>query len=291
MAQGLGRGLSSLIPQKINKVVSSTGESIVDVTSEGERSSILQLDPNAISVNPMQPRKHFADSHLAELMESIKIYGIIQPLVVTQRNDGGYELIAGERRLRSAKALGLGKVPVIVRRADDQEKLELALIENIQRENLNPVETAIAYRKLMDEFNLRQEDMARRVGKSRSAVANCLRLLDLPEEIQDAIVEGRLSESHAKYISGLDNPVKQMALFRKIVFDKMSVGDTIEEVRKMGGTKSARIKVNHADREKELAFRDFFKAKVQVKRKGQGGQVLIDFGSDEELDGIIKALG
>ena len=148
---GLGRGLDSLIPKKINKIlVSKAGDSIINVSNSDESQSVIQVSPSEISVNPYQPRRRFSDAHIDELAESIKIYGIIQPLIVTKKEEGGYELIAGERRWRSAKKLELNTVPVIVRDADRQEKLEIALIENIQREDLNPIETAISYRKLVD---------------------------------------------------------------------------------------------------------------------------------------------
>jgi len=289
---GLGRGLDSLIPKKINKIsVSKTGDSVVDVSHPDERQGIVQVSPNDISVNPYQPRRRFSDAHIDELVESIKIYGIIQPLIVTKKNDGGYELIAGERRWRSAKKLGLETIPVIVRDADRQEKLEIALIENIQREDLNPIETAISYRKLVDEFNLTQEELAGRVSKSRSSVANSLRLLNLPEEIQNALSEGRISEGHGKIILGLDNEVKQMALFRKIIHDGMSVSDTSFEskVVKTPRTKTGKS-VNYRDKDKELVLREFFGAKTEIKRRGSGGQIVIDFYSDDELEEIINKL-
>lgn len=283
MSNGLGRGLSSLIPQKINKiVVTSTGDAIVNVTSEEEKGRIIMLAVDKINVNPMQPRKDFSDIHLNELVESIKMYGIIQPLIVSQKM-GKYELIAGERRLRASKLAGLNKVPVIVREVDDQEKLEVALIENLQREDLNLIEMAVAYRKLIDEFSLNQEEVAKRVGKARSSIANILRYLNLPDEIQVAMIQGRISEGHAKYLVGLDSLEKQMALFRKIIHNGLTIDDTVLEVRRLGGTKAARIKINYADKDKEFAFREFFGSKVQIKRKGKGGQVIIDFFSEEEL--------
>ncbi|MDD5294374.1 MAG: ParB/RepB/Spo0J family partition protein, partial [Patescibacteria group bacterium] len=175
MPNGLGRGLGSLIPQKIKKIdaLPEEGISVVDVTSEDDRGKVLEVDPGRIEVNPMQPRSQFSDFNMDELVESIKEYGIIQPLIVTRAGDK-YELIAGERRLRAAKQVGLTKVPVIVRDASSQRKLEMALVENLQREDLNPIEAALAYKKLADEFNLTQEEVAKRVGKSRSAISNCL---------------------------------------------------------------------------------------------------------------------
>ncbi len=283
MTNGLGRGLSSLIPQKVNKeATDSSGEAVINITSDADKDKILKISPAKININPMQPRTSFAGHQMDELVESIKRYGIIQPLVVTEK-EGRYELIAGERRLRSAKIIGLEKVPVIIRDASAQEKLEVALIENLQREDLNPIETALAYRKLIDEFNLNQEAVAKRVGKSRSSVTNILRILNLPEEIQMALIEGRISEGHAKILSGLDTEVKQMTLFRKLLANKMSVEDATLEARRMGGTKQAKVKINYKDKDKEFAFREYFGTKVEIKRKRKGGQIIIDFYSDEEL--------
>lgn len=290
MSQGLGRGLGSLIPQKVNKPAkTATGEAIIEVATPADKDRILQLAPEQIGVNPMQPRQRFLDHELDELVESIRQYGIIQPLIVTRKGDQ-YELIAGERRLRASKIIGLKKVPAIVREASEQEKLEVALIENLQREDLNPIETAVAYRKLIDEFNLTQEEVAKRVSKSRPAVTNILRLLNLPEEIQLALIDGRMSEGHAKLLTGLDSEAKQISLFRKILHSGMSVADTTNEARRMGGTKQARVKINYADKDKEFAFREFFGTKAEVRRKGRGGQVILDFFSDEELEEMVNKI-
>jgi len=284
MTNGLGRGLGSLIPPKVNRTPGAV--SIPTTTAGSEQNKILQIETDKISLNPMQPRQRFADIEIEELVNSIKEYGIIQPLIVT--NVGGrYELIAGERRLRAAKVIGLKQVPVIVRSATKQEKLEVALIENIQRENLNPIDLANAYQKLISEFNLMQEQVAKKVGKSRSAVTNTLRLLTLPEEIKLALIDGKINEGHAKYIVGLDSTAKQMALFRKILHNNLSVQAVDKEAKRMGGTKAARIKINYADKDKEFALREFFGAKVEIKRKGKGGQILIDFYSEDELKGMI----
>jgi len=288
MANGLGRGLSSLIPQKINKVPGAgvAGEAVVLTVSEDEKSRVLKVAPDKISTNPQQPRKNFSEAQLQELVESIKQYGIIQPLIVTKKADG-YELIAGERRLRASKQLGLKEVPVIVREAGEQEKLELALIENLQRENLNPIETALAYKKLIEEFNLKQEDLAKRVGKARSSVANTMRYLNLPEEIQLALMQEKINEAHAKIIAGLEGEIKQMTLFRKIVHAGLSADAAHEESRRMGGTKMARVQINYQDKDKEFALREFFGGKVEIKRKVKGGEITIYFYSDDELDAII----
>ena len=237
----------------------------------------------------MQPRKNFNEHQLNELVESIKQYGIIQPLIMTRKNDR-YELIAGERRLRAAKILNLATVPAIVREASEQQKLELALVENLQREDLNSIETAIAYRKLIDEFNLNQEELAARVGRSRPVVTNTLRFLNLPEEIQAALIQGRINEGHAKIIVGLPDEIKQFALYKKILSHEMTVDDTIKETRAMGGTKQARIKINYQDKDKEFAFRQFFGTKAEIKRKGKGGEVIIYFYGDEELGEMVAKI-
>lgn len=288
MPTGLGRGLSSLIPQKVKKVTTTAGgEAVVDITSSEERNKVLALSPESIKANPFQPRRNFAESSMEELTESIREYGIIQPLIVSRKGQD-YELIAGERRLRAAKILGLKEVPAIVREASEQEKLEVALIENIQREDLNPIETALAYRKLTDEFNLSNEALGRKLGKSRPTIANFLRLLNLPEEIQQALIEGKISAGHALIIAGLDKEEKQFELFKRILHNGLSVGASWKETRVMGGTKQARVKINYGDKDKEFALREFFGSRAEIKRKGRGGEMIIYFFNDEELEGMIE---
>lgn len=280
MANGLGRGLGSLIPQKNNSSF------IPDVMTPGD-SQITKIDPNLIQVNPRQPRQIFATGELDELVQSIREHGIIQPLIIT-KTPTGYELIAGERRWRSAKQLGLKEVPVIVRAANEQTKLELALIENIQRADLNAVEQARAYKQLVEEFNLSQEQVAQKIGKSRSAIANTLRILQLPELIQQALSSGEISEGHAKILMGLDSEQKQFELFNRVRKRKLTVDDTLLEARRMGGTKQARVLINHTDKDKEMRLRQFFGAKANIKRVRAGGQIIIHFTSEEELGEIMK---
>ncbi|MDD4902504.1 MAG: ParB/RepB/Spo0J family partition protein [Patescibacteria group bacterium] len=284
MAYGLGRGLSSLIPPKKERssAVIKQDEYYAPMAGVAPGDGVLQVAPDEIEANPMQPRKSFSEVDINELAESIKTYGIIQPLIVT-RKGGRYELIAGERRLRAAKVAGLDKVPVIVRDYDQQKKLEVALVENLQREDLNPIDRAGAYRQLMDDFNLSLEDAAKKVGKSRPQVSNTLRLLSLPEEIRAALSGGKLSEAHAIYLLGLDSEVKQLQVFRKILRNDWTVRETSRQVRKIGGTKESRIKDDPADRSREAAFRSFFGAKTEIKRANRGGKVIIDFYSDDEL--------
>lgn len=287
MANGLGRGLGSLIPNKTNK--DYINKSTPADSAKDDRDRILNVDINKVKANPLQPRKEFNNTHLDELIESIKDYGVIQPLIVTKKA-GGYELIAGERRLRASKQAGLDKIPVIIRDASRQEKLEVALIENIQRENLNPIELATAYQQLADEFNLNQSQVAKRLGKSRSTVANVMRMLNLPDEIKSAIAQGKVNEGHAKYIMGLETPEKQLTVFRKIIHNNLTIQETDKVIKKMGGTKEARIKINYTDKDKEFAFREFFGARTEVKRKGKGGQIIIDFYNDEELKEIVNKI-
>ena len=286
MSNGLGRGLSSLIPQKSNKDDDYKFNDLDNDLDSNTKDRVLKVDIDKITINPMQPRSQFSDHNIDELVESIREYGIIQPLIASKTGDT-FELIAGERRLRAAKKLGLENVPVIIRDVQSQERLEVALIENIQRENLNAIELATAYLRLIDEFNLTQEEVAKRVSKSRSAVANSLRLLNLPQEIKDAVIQGKISEGHAKFLIGLDSEEKQMNLFRKILRNNLSVHDTNKEARRMGGTKQARIKINYEDQDKELTLREFFGTKVEIKRKGKGGQIVVDFFSDDELGEIV----
>lgn len=284
MSNGLGRGLGSLIPSKQNDSTLPAAEANLPVDAE-----VQKINPDLIKANPRQPRTNFDDPALKELMESIREYGIIQPLVVSHVADG-YELIAGERRLRAARQLGLREVPIVVRKVQDQEKLGMALIENIQREDLNPVELAIAYKQLAEEFNLNQDQLAKKLGKSRSGVTNTLRILNLPGEIQVALVNGEITEGHAKILVGLDSEEKQFELFNRIKHRRLTVDDTILEARRMGGTKQARVKIDYADKDKELRLREFFGAKAEIKRGKKGGQIIIHFYSDDELAEVMRKI-
>lgn len=289
MSNGLGRGLGSLIPKKtINTTSSDTAVEVVD-----DKSLVKTIKISDIVVNELQPRKKFTDYKIEELSDSIKEFGIIQPLLVHKNKKGeGYELIAGERRLRASKKAGLTEVPVILREVDDLEKLEVAIIENLQRENLNSIDLATSYKKLIDDFGMTQEDVAKKMSKSRPSVANTLRLLSLPEEIKQALVDERITEGHAKYLLSIENEVQQMELFRKILLNKMSVADTGKEVKKKeAAKKDGKVPIiDHRYDDKIEAFKNFFGAKVNIKKKGKGGQVLIDFYSDEELRELVDKL-
>jgi len=215
------------------------------------------------------------------------VYGNIQPIIVTKM-PGGYQLIAGERRLRSAKIIGLNTVPALVREAGEQEKLELALIENIQRKNLNPMERAVAYQRLIDEFSLTQEAVADKLGVSRSTVANTVRFMQLPEKVQTALAEEKISEGHAKVIAGLASEKEQLKFFDKVIAGKLNVREAESEVRR-SSDKPRRIagKINPIDAEKAERLRDYLKTKVNIVNKSGRGQVVIEFYSEEELDSIV----
>ena len=290
MAQSLGRGLGSLIPKKTvtygkNPFKSDSVEETL-VMSDFDR--VLQIETEKISVNPQQPRTDFNQAALNDLAESIREHGIISPLIVTKKGSL-FELIAGERRLRAAKLISLKKVPVIIREEGEQKKLELALIENLQRQNLNPLESAFAYRRLMDEFGLTQEEAAAKLGKARSSVANSLRLLTLPIEIQEALAGGRISEAHAKYLLGLEGGARQVNMLKKILRNNLSVLETSKEITRIGGTKAAKVK-NLSDKTKEEDLSSYFNTKVELKRTRRGGQIVINFFADEELADILKKI-
>ena len=291
MPQGLGRGLGSLIPKKTvtygqNPFKAEPSEEETVVLNDGDR--ILKISPDRIVINPQQPRTYFSENALNDLAESIKQHGIIQPLIVTKKGDN-YELIAGERRWRSAKLIGLKEVPVIVREEKEQKKLEIALIENLQRENLNPLETARAYKRLMDEFNITQEEAAKKVGKARSSVANALRLLTLLPEIQEALASGKISEAHAKYLLGLENPEKQLNMLKKILRQNLTVAETDKEIKRLTGGKE-KLEKDYFDRAQENELGEFLGTKVELKRQGKGGKIVIDFYSEEELITILKKI-
>jgi len=291
MPQGLGRGLGSLIPKKTmtygqNPFKSEISAEETVVLHDGDR--ILKVSPENISINPHQPRSYFNDAALNDLADSIKEHGIISPLIVT-RKGAGYELIAGERRLRASKLVGLKEVPVIVREEKDQKKLEIALIENLQREDLNPLETARAYQRLIDEFNITQEEAAKKVGKARSSVANALRLLSLPLEVQEALATGKITEAHAKYLMGLEGEAKQITMLKKIIRQNMTVAETDKEIKRLGGTKASKPK-DYFDRAREEELGEYLTTKVEIKRQGKGGKLIIDFYSEEELNEMIHKI-
>lgn len=272
----LGRGLESLIPK-----------------NEAGSKSIVELDISDIQPNPEQPRKSFDRDSLQELVESIKSKGIIQPLVVG-KFENKFILIAGERRWRAAGLAGLKKVPVVVRDIkDDQEKLELAIIENIQRENLNPTELAAAYKNLMEKYGYNQEQVAAVVGKSRSAVANSMRLLSLPHEILKALEKGSISEGHARALLGLGDKETVLEVFRKILQKKLTVRQTedlIKKLNKGSNTQPEKEGKSIFIKNIEEELENYFHTKVEVKHKKTGGTIEIKYSTQDELNRIINEL-
>jgi ParB family chromosome partitioning protein len=285
----LGRGLSSLIPSW--QIKSSSSSETKEQSLEREGDKVFYVSPDLIDPNPYQPRDTFPHGSMEELINSIKRYGILEPLLVTKKEDGRYELISGERRLRAAKFLSLPTVPVIVKRAEDLEKLELSLIENLQREDLNPIEEAEGYRKLVDEFNLTQEEVAKRVGKSREVVANSLRLLSLPGEIQAAIASGKLTPTHGRLLLQITDPKEQKALFNQMLKEHW----TIKEAEiKAGKQLKRRLRRNIFKDSKILSYEDLLRekmgTKVMIERGKKQGKIIIEFYSDEELDYLVNLL-
>ncbi len=279
---GLGRGLSSLIPDKNDQP-----DKVSDQSVEDNADSVLEVAIDQVQHNPRQPRQNFSADDLEDLVSSIKQHGILQPLLVSTRDDGQYELIAGERRLRSAKEAGLKKVPVVIRSVNDQEKLELALIENIQRQDLNALEEAVAYKSLVDEFEMTQEEVARRVGKSRPTVTNTIRLLDLPEEMQDALREGKLSRSHGRTLLSESDREKQKKLFQAILGGGVTVRETEARAgnQQRAAQRQSRFKADIAAAEAQL--QETLGTKVSIQEKNGRGKILIDFYSREELKKIL----
>lgn len=278
----LGRGLDALIPG---------GSSSLDVADSGTTPN--EVSVALIDVNPHQPRADFDEESLRDLSASIKKHGVLQPLVVSPLGDH-YELIAGERRLRASKMAGLQKVPVIIRDVKDHEKLEIAIIENVQRANLNPIEEALSYRKLMEEFGYSQDQAALAVGKSRSAVSNKVRLLALSTEIKRALRDGSISEGHAKALLAVEDEAKRQLLFEKILGDGLNVRDTEKIAHKASGAKG-KISISGSDDDivlRQLAddLKTHLGTKVKIKSIRKGGKIEIDFYSQEELNRIYQKI-
>lgn len=280
--RGLGRGLGALIPQ---------GD---DADEQQQGSGLRTVALEAIVPNPHQPRSHMDEDALDELAASIEEHGLIQPLIVNDNGDGQYTLIAGERRWRAAQRAGLEQAPVVVKEASPQDMLELALIENIQRADLNPLEEAAAYRQLIEEFGLTQAQVAKRVGKSRPAVANTVRLLELPDRVQEAVVNGEISGGHARALLGLPTEEMRVNTMRTVIRKGYSVRQTEALVRKL--TSAARPRSREKERTPpevvalESQFQQSLGTRVNIQKGSKGGRVVIHFYSDEELHAIYEAI-
>jgi ParB family chromosome partitioning protein len=250
---------------------------------------VLEVSLNSISPNPHQPRSPIRDEDLSELAASIEEHGIIQPLIVTETVDG-YQLVAGERRWRAARVAGLSQVPVLVKNVASSKLLELALVENLQRSDLNPLEEAAAFQQLADEFDLTQKEIAQRVGKSRATIANTLRLLTAASAVQEALLEERISEGHARALLGLEKAAAQEAALKTVLKQGLNVRQTEELVRRLIGRQEKEEETSQRPspevRELESRFREALSTKVSLKRKGKGGRLVIYFYSEEELGAL-----
>ncbi|HEY3197714.1 MAG TPA: ParB/RepB/Spo0J family partition protein [Nitrospirales bacterium] len=276
--KALGRGLGTLIP------VSRAPLSGHDHTEQ-----IIHLALSAIALNPYQPRRVFDNEALRELAESFKTKGIIQPILVRRLGDGQFQLIAGERRLRAAKLAGLEKIPAIVRTATDAESMEIALIENLQRKDLNPIEAARAFQRLMKEFGLTQEELSARIAKERSSIANTVRLLSLPSEVQAWVEEAQLSLGHAKVLMALTNPDEQIRLASKVVKERLSVRDLERLITSAQAVKARRGGSSGMSPVEEQLKRKLG-TKVRLLEGKVGGKIIIEYYSSGELDRLVDVI-
>jgi ParB family chromosome partitioning protein len=285
----LGRGLSALLEDHKTDITSENKNSV-----ENTLGSIAELPINQIEANPFQPRNNFEEEKLIELAQSIKELGIIQPLTVRKLGYNKYQLISGERRFRASQLAGLSAVPAFIRLANDQAMLEMALVENIQRANLNAIEVSLSYQRLIEECKLTQEELSQRVGKKRSTISNYLRLLKLPAEIQIGIAENQLSMGHARALITIDDEQKQLNLFNQILKDKLSVRKTEElsKAKKSNQTSPKKsFPLSLSDKKLQSDISNKINLNVQLKRNDiDKGKLTISFESDEELNQILNLL-
>ena len=282
--KGLGKGLDSMIPEKKTKaeIKADADNSLVEV-------KISEIDPNI-----GQPRKKFDEDELLELAESIKIHGVIQPIILTKRGKR-YEIIAGERRWRASKLAGLTKIPAVIREYTDKEIMEVSLIENIQRQDLNPIEEAVAFKNLIDEYKMKQDDLAERVSKSRSAITNALRLLKLDDKVKAMLAEGLISTGHARALLAVEDKNKQQILATRIFDEKLSVRETEKLVKQILENKESKKEKKSSEKliykKLEDSLKSIIGSKVSIKSKDNGkGKIEIDYYSIEELDRITELL-
>lgn len=297
--RGLGKGLDLLIPDAVGeaKAKKETAETVQDSgnsSADGSWETLVKI--TAVEPNRKQPRKTFDEDALQELSDSIKQVGLIQPILVQDRKDH-YEIIAGERRWRAAKLAGLKEVPVIIRDYSEQEIMEISLIENIQREDLNPIEEAQAYKRLLTEFNLKQDEVAERVSKSRTAVTNSIRLLKLSDRVQQMVIDDMISTGHARALLSVENPEEQFELAQKIFDEKLSVRDVEKMVKNLHKPEKAKKKPD--DNTMQVIYQDIedrlkqrLSTKVTVTSKGEGsGKIEIEFYNHEDLDRLLDMIG
>lgn len=294
---GLGKGLDSLIGgefQKESEVISGR-KKLSPKRDTKETKTEIMMKIHQIEPNREQPRKQFEEDSLAELSESIKLYGVIQPLIV-RKKEGYYEIVAGERRWRAAKMAGLKEVPVIVKDYSEKEIAEISLVENLQREDLNPIEEAMAYQRLLKEFHLKQEEVAERVSKSRTVITNSLRLLRLDNKLQTMLVEGLITTGHAKVLLGLDNAEQQILAAEKIVDERLSVRETENFVKQLLSPKPLKEKKSLGNETLYHTIEDRMKemmgTKVHIQRKDEDkGKIEIEYYSSDDLERIMEIMG
>lgn len=305
---GLGKGLDSLIPDKnvrtetgdesnsskVLKKIGTQGKKIETNTEQEKATGELMMNINEVEPNKSQPRKDFDEDSLLELADSVKQFGILQPLIV-QKNKGYYEIIAGERRWRAAKLAGLKEVPVIIKDYTTQQVVEISLIENIQRENLNPIEEAMAFKRLLEEFNLKQDEVAERVSKSRTAVTNSMRLLKLDEKVQQMIIDDMISTGHARALLAIDNKEQQYTIATKIFDEKLSVRETEKLIKLLKNPKKPveKEKTEHMFVYNDLVekMKNVMGTKVNINAKANGkGKIEIEYYSEEELERIYDLI-
>lgn len=289
----LGKGIAALLGN-IEAEVNKSPEAAAEVVRELSHTTAM-IPLAHIEVNPWQPRYDFDENALAELSESIKIHGLIQPITVRRMAANQYQLVSGERRLRASKLAELTEIPAYVRIANDQEMLEMALVENIQREELNPIEVAATYQRLIDECNLSHEKLAIRIAKNRSTVTNMLRLLKLPPAIKQSIKDRKVSTGHAKVLAGVEDLAFQLALHQRILKDRLSVREVEEIVQNYAESKSkAKKKTPSVSADIKPVVDNlsaFFGSKIQFKRKPNGtGQIVVNFKSDDDLNRILDLI-
>ncbi|TPN85278.1 ParB/RepB/Spo0J family partition protein [Aquimarina algicola] len=291
--QALGRGLSALLKDPENDI-----KSVEDKNADKVVGNIIELDLESIDVNPFQPRTSFNDETLRELATSIKEVGVIQPITVRKLDFNNYQLVSGERRFRASKLAGLKSIPAYIRIANDQESLTMALVENIQRQDLDPIEIALSYQRLIDEINLTQEQLSDRVGKKRSTIANYLRLLKLDPIIQTGMRDGFISMGHGRALINIDDQKEQLDVYEKVISSSLSVRDTEQLVKSLKNKDEASTKTTTPKTQlpKNIAkgvkeFSDFFGAKIDVKVSGKGsGKLIIPFSSEEDFKRIKKLI-
>ena len=293
--RGLGQGIDSLIPNKVN--ANKETETVkVNAGSEKNETDGIFVNINKVEPNREQPRKNFDEDSLVDLSESIKQVGVLQPLLVLDKKDY-YEIIAGERRWRAAKLAGLKEVPVRIMNLTDQEVVEISLIENIQREDLNPIEEAFAYKRLLEEFNLKQDEVAERVSKSRTAVTNSIRLLKLNEKVQQMVIDDMIQTGHARALLGIEDLEKQYNMAQKVFDEKLSVRETEKLVKKVQKEKEE-VEKTKMDKQLEIVYQDLEEkmkqilgTKVSINAKDENkGKIEIEYYNKEDLDRLIDMI-